>query len=130
MCSSDLQRLGSIEILVNGEVAQRLAPANTAQANGSFASAFSAEVEFTSSSWLVVRCFEERAGGRFRFAHTAPWWFEIAGRPLRPKREHVNWFVARVEEEVRLNTGVIPDEGLAEFKAALATWKEIQARAE
>ena len=86
-------------------------------------------MEFTQSSWLAVRCFEERANGRFRFAHTAPWWFEIEGRPLRPKREHVDWFVARVEEEIRRNTGVIPDAGLEEFKAALAAWKEIQARA-
>lgn len=123
------QRLGALEILVNGEVVQRVVPANQAQANGSFVSAFSAEVEFTQSSWLAVRCFEARANGRFRFAHTAPWWFEIEGRPLRPLREQVDWFVARVEEEIRRNTGVIPDAGLAEFKAALAAWKEIQARA-
>ena len=124
------QRLASLEILLNGDVVQRLTPANQPQPNGSFTSAFTADVEFTGSSWIAVRCFEDRPGGRFRFAHTAPWWFEIEGRPLRPKREHVDWFVARTEEEIRRNTGVIPDEGLAEFHAALAAWKKIQATAQ
>lgn len=124
------QRLATLEILLNGEVVQRLTPANQPQPNGSFTSAFSADVEFTGSSWLAVRCFENRPGDRFRFAHTAPWWFEIEGRPLRPKREHVDWFVARTEEEIRRNTGVIPAEGLTEFQAALAAWKKIQASAQ
>ena len=124
------QRLASLEILLNGEVVHRVTPANQPQPSGAFTSAFTADVEFTGSCWLAVRCFENRPGDRFRFAHTAPWWFEIEGRPLRPNREHVDWFVARTEEEIRRNTGVIPAEGLAEFHAALAAWKKIQATAQ
>lgn len=124
------QRLTRIEILRNGEVVHQIAPGNQVQTNGSFTSAFSAEVEFTSSAWIAVRCFEDRPGNRFRFAHTAPWWFEVEGRPLRPRREQVDWFVTRVEEEIRRNTGVIPPEGLAEFQSALAAWKKIQAAAQ
>ncbi len=81
------------------------------------------------SGWVAVRCFYKATDGRIRFAHTAPWWVEIEGKPLRPRREQADWFVQRTEEEIARNTGVLPAEALAEFHEALAAWKKIQATA-
>ena len=86
-------------------------------------------VWFSESGWLAIRCFEKQPDGRVRFAHTAPWWVEIEGKPLRPRREQADWFVQRTEEEIARNTGVLPAEALAEFHEALTAWKKIQATA-
>ena len=87
------------------------------------------ELELTESGWVAMRCFQTQPDGRVRFAHTAPWWVEIEGQPLRPRREQADWFVQRTEEEIARNTGVLPAEALAEFHEALAAWKKIQATA-
>ena len=87
------------------------------------------KLELTESGWVAVRCFQKQPDGRLRFAHTAPWWVEIEGQPLRPRREQADWFVQRTEEEIARNTGVLPAEALAEFHEALAAWKKIQATA-
>jgi len=79
------------------------------------------------SGWVAL-LVEELCTGRF-FAHTAPWWVEIEGKPLRPKREQADWFVQRTEEEIARNTPVLTKEQLAEFHEALAAWKKIQATA-
>ena len=81
------------------------------------------------SGWAAVRCIAKGTDGRIRFAHTAPWWVEIEGKPLRPRREQADWFVQRTEEEIARNTGVLSAEQLAEFHEALAAWKKIQATA-
>lgn len=86
-------------------------------------------VEMTESGWLAIRCIQTLPDGRVRFAHTAPWWVEIEGKPLRPRREQADWFVQRTEEEIARNTGVLSAAQLAEFHEALAVWKKIQATA-
>lgn len=85
--------------------------------------------ELKESGWVAARCFKTQPDGRVRFAHTAPWWVEIEGKPLRPRREQADWFVQRTEEEIARNTGVLPAEALAEFHEALAAWKKIQVNA-
>ncbi|MEQ2005775.1 MAG: CehA/McbA family metallohydrolase [Limisphaerales bacterium] len=87
------------------------------------------DLEIQESGWVAVRCFVRLPDGRLRFAHTAPWWVEIEGKPLRPRREQADWFVQRTEEEIARNTGVLSTEQLAEFHEALAAWKKIQATA-
>jgi hypothetical protein len=86
-------------------------------------------LELTESGWVAIRCFQTQPDGRVRFAHTAPWWVEIEGKPLRPRREQADWFVQRTEEEIARNTGVLSKEQLDEFHEALAAWKKIQATA-
>jgi hypothetical protein len=87
------------------------------------------ELEVRESGWVAARCSVKLPDGRLRFAHTAPWWVEIEGKPLRPRREQADWFVQRTEEEIARNTGVLSAAQLAEFHEALAAWKKIQATA-
>lgn len=118
-----------IEIVHNGAIVRGLTVTSDCgfnpQANMSFATV---EIDFDTSGWVCARFFEE-VDGRLRFAHTAPWWVEIEGKPLRPRREQADWFVQRTEEEIARNTGVLSAEQLAEFHEALAAWKKIQATA-
>ncbi|MBI3877590.1 MAG: hypothetical protein HY300_16795 [Verrucomicrobia bacterium] len=118
------------ELVQNGEVVWTLKNYTDSGQRSAPEGVFSDNGIVTDTSWFAFRCFEERPDGRVRFAHTAPWWVEIEGKPLRPKREQVEWFVKRTEEEIARNTGVIPDEGLGEFKESLAAWQKILADAQ
>lgn len=117
--------LNPVEVIVNGERKMTMWWFNRQLHQG----IGSVEIEMENSGWVALRCFQKQPDGRVRFAHTAPWWVEIEGKPLRPRREQADWFVQRTEEEIARNTGVLPAEALAEFHEALAAWKKIQATA-
>ncbi len=148
------QALTSVEVIVNGKLAERVLYWPTLNWSGEIETPklgdacdalwrpfgrdrFStgihrplpkARVLMKESGWVALRCFAV-TDGHVRFAHTAPWWVEIEGKPLRPRREQADWFVQRTEEEIARNTGVLSAEQLAEFHEALAAWKKIQANA-
>lgn len=120
-----------LELVRDGQVVDGVKPEFYCDLDptGTFGGYLSAEVEFTDSGWIAVRYSEPSSNGGTRFAHTAPWWVEIEGKPLRPRREQADWFVQRTEEEITRNTGVLSAEQLAEFHEARAAWKKIQANA-
>jgi hypothetical protein len=60
---------GPDEIVVNGEIVRMQKAVNRKAAEGGFESDLDEAIEIDGSSWLVVRCFEERADRRVRFAH-------------------------------------------------------------
>lgn len=120
-----------VQLVRNGEVIEvdDLTPRTNPDDGTTRMAFFNRELEMEESGWVAVRTFVEMPDGRTRFAHTAPWWVEIEGQPLRPRREQADWFVQRTEEEIARNTGVLPAAALAEFHEALAAWKKIQATA-
>ncbi len=111
------------EVLLNGEVVTQ------SKSGGGTKGGAMSYLELDQSGWIAVRQFVKQPDGRLRFAHSAPWWVEIEGKPLWPRREQADWFVQRTEEEIARNTGVLSAEQLAEFHEALAAWKKIQATA-
>ena len=121
-----------VEVLVNGVAVtnrwQGLVEGKEKGVRKTGGGPFDFQVSIETSGWVAIRC-EEMCSGRLRFAHTAPWWVEIEGKPLRPRREQADWFVQRTEEEIARNTGVLSAEQLAEFHEALAAWKKIQTTA-
>lgn len=120
----------TVDLVQNGMVVRDSVTAPQTRLMGQpFKSGFELEIEPKESGWFALRFEELLPAGRLRFAHTAPWWVEIEGKPLRPKREQADWFVQRTEEEIARNTGVLSAEQLAEFHEALAAWKKIQATA-
>src|SRR6185295_6316142 len=90
---------------------------------------FRETVELTGSSWLAVRCWEPRDGGRIRFAHTAPWFFDVTGAPLRPRREDVEMLIRPVKQELERSSAVLPPEAVAEYRKALEVYEDIARRA-
>jgi hypothetical protein len=87
-------------------------------------------VEVRESTWLAVRCYETFPGGRERFAHSAPVLIEVEGKALRPKKAEVEYLISRVKTEIERNTGVLPQEALAEFREAHAKYEDIAKRAQ
>jgi hypothetical protein len=117
--------LGRIEVVVNGEVAQRIRPANRKTGAGGYESVLDARLKVGGSSWLAVRCYEERPDRRVRFAHTAPWHVEVKGRPLRPRKAEVEYLVKRVEDQLKRGAGVLPEAALAEYRQGLPAYREL-----
>src|SRR6516225_12269143 len=100
--------LDRIEIITNGVVAQKLKPANHRTAVGAFESPLDAKIPIDRSSWIAVRCFEDRADKRVRFAHTGPCHVEVTGKPLRPRREEVEYLLKRVEDQITRSADELP----------------------
>jgi hypothetical protein len=117
--------LSRIELVVNGEVVERIKPTNRKTDAGGYESVLDARPTLDGSSWLAVRCYEERADGRVRFAHTAPWHVEVAGQPLRPRKQEIEVLVKRVEEQLKRSGDVLPEAALAEYREGLRAFQEL-----
>lgn len=120
--------LSFLEVIQNGEPVRLLRPQNRRTPAGAFESDLEGGVTFETSGWLAVRCWEDRPGGRVRFAHTAPWHVEIAGKPpLAPQtdRDHL---VKRLRDEIERCRDVFPPEAIAEYERGLAIYENIPVR--
>jgi hypothetical protein len=121
--------VNAVEIILNGEVAHRSIPTPRKNRDGAHETKFHQAIELTGSSWIAVRCWEPRAGGRIRFAHTAPWFFDVPGAPLSPRREKIDFLIRRVREQIERSSGVLPAEAMAEYQKALAIYEDIALQA-
>jgi hypothetical protein len=92
---------------------------------GGYESQLQARLRVDGSSWLAVRCYEQRPDGRLRFAHTAPWHVEVDGKPLRPRKTEVEYLVTRVEEQLKRSAGVLLEAALSEYREGLRGYKEL-----
>jgi hypothetical protein len=118
-------RLSRIEVIVNGEVSERIKPANHKTEAGGYETNLEAHLKVDGSSWLAVRCYEEHSNARVRFAHTAPWHIEVPCKPLRPRKAEVEYLVKRVEEQLHRSAGVLPEAALAEYRQGLRVYQEL-----
>jgi hypothetical protein len=117
--------LDRIEVVVNGEVARVITPLNRRTTTGALEVRINEELAVNQSGWLAVRCFDTRADGRVRFAHTGPFHFDVPGKPLRPRREEVAFLLRRVEDQIARSKEVLPPAALAEYQKAKAIYEEI-----
>jgi hypothetical protein len=120
--------LAMAEMLVNGVIVATVMSQNQKAENGRYRTAFSLPLSMPESGWVVMRCLEDRPDGRVRFAHTAPWWVDIAGRPLLPRREEVDYLVRRMDEDIARGRGVLSPEALAEYDRAREQFAAIEPR--
>jgi len=84
--------LDRCEIIRDGEIVFTAKPkliGNTAS--------IEVNVPFEESGWCAARCFEDIADN-VRFAHTAPVFVEMAGKPFRPKRSAAEYFLKKTDE--------------------------------
>jgi hypothetical protein len=124
-----IRPLRAIEIIVNGEVVKQLQASNKATEAGSHASVFEAQIKIDGTSWIAVRAFEERPWRRVRFAHSSPVHVAVPGSPLRPRRHEIDYFVQRMQEELKRNEGVLRPNELDEYRQALAVYQKIAEQA-
>jgi hypothetical protein len=117
--------LQRIEIIMNGKVARAVKPRNRKTDQGAFESLIDESMEVQDSSWIAVRCFEDRPDKRVRFAHSSPFFIDVPGRPLRPRSEEVQFLIERVEAQIARSVGVIPEAALEEYREALRIYQGI-----
>ncbi len=110
--------LREVEIVVNGEVVKRL------KAGGKAEVAIDEKLTVEGSAWIAVRCFE--ASERVRFAHSAPVFVDVAGKPLRPRQAEVDYLVRRVEEQLQRSRTVLPAEAIREYEEALKEYRGLR----
>lgn len=118
------QPLENLELVVNGQVAQQFRPDNTPRPLGGFQTSVTTSFRPTTTGWVAWRCFEQRPQGRFRFAHTAPWYFQVPDQPLRPRREEAEWLVQRVKEEIQRSEKVAPASLIEDYRRALQFYEQ------
>jgi hypothetical protein len=119
------QPVKNIELLRNCDVIERLEMKSNQNAEGAFEADIGKEVSIQGTSWLAVRCWEERPGGRIRFAHTAPVWFDELDAPLRPKKREVEWLLQRTRDEIARSQALLPPKALGEYREALAAYEAL-----
>jgi len=113
--------ISGIDVVVNG-LATPVAPdliANEKSPGNAFRSQIRVAPVIVTSSWIAVRCFERRPDGRLAWAHSAPAYVDIPGKPLRPGRLEVEFLLRRAEDELARNREILAPEALAEYNQAV-----------
>lgn len=118
----------AIEIVVNGDLAKRFEAAGSPSKDGSYRTDFDLTQDLQSSAWIIARCFTQLPNGRERFAHSAPFYVEIPGRPIRPKQAELDFLIQRMQQEITRNKSLLPPAALQEFHEALAFYQNLTPR--
>lgn len=121
--------LERIEIVMNGEVLSNAKPLNRKNAAGAYESPIEGKAAFDESGWLIVRCYEDRADKRVRFAHTSPFHVDVPGKPVRPRRAEIDFLIKRVTDEIGRSAMILPPAAIEEYREALGIYQEIAKRA-
>jgi hypothetical protein len=123
------QPLERIDIVLNGQVTRTLKPANRRRPAGGYESPIDEKLSVDSSSWIAVRCFEDRPDKRPRFAHSSPFHITVPGKPLRPRAVEVDYLIKRVEEQITRSAAVLPAAAVDEYREALRVYQELRKNA-
>lgn len=116
-----------VEIIQNGVVQQRV-KSTAKPIDGVYTQVFGLSAAGAVSSWWAVRVFARTAEGRIRFAHSAPFFVDVAGKPQKPKRHEVEYLLQRVEDEIERHDGVLSVEAVDEFREAARFYRELLSR--
>ncbi len=112
------QPIDRVEIIHNGRVEKRIKHEGCPRDKGGFDTVFQATLEPKNSGWYAVRVVEADPQARVRFAHTAPWFVEVAGKPLKPGTQQLNHILKTIDREIARNKEVLSKDALAEFEEA------------
>lgn len=123
-----MRPIQSIEYIVNGQVVRTAEAANLKKIDGTFSNRTRNALPISGSSWVAIRVFEENGGRKNLFAHSSPVFIEIPDKPLRPRREEIDYLIGRVKEEIARNERVLSEPALQEYRDALRIYEEIARR--
>jgi hypothetical protein len=122
------EEIESVEIIKNGEIAERLAPSSKRSDAGGFQTTVQAEIPVNGTCWVALRCFQkmgaDMASDKQLFAHTNPVFVDIADSPLQPRRRDVEYFIDRMNAELARNENLLTEEQLAEYRQAKTIYEE------
>jgi len=75
---------------------------------------------------VALRAIRQSESGRVQFAHTAPWFVDIRGTQLLPKRVQIDFLIQRMKDELARNQEVLEDDSLDEFRQALEVYETLR----
>lgn len=122
----------AVEVIVNGDIVETLRPATTRNAEGAWESDIAwprpAALKAAGTHWIALRAWEQR-GSRWRFAHSAPHWTEVAGKPLKPRKREIEYLLQRAKDSLATSEKLLSPAARAEYEAAIRRYQEIAATA-
>lgn len=113
------------ELLFNGQVQQTYQPESKAVQQGGWFWKGNGKLTIPESGWVVMRAWSDQPDGRKRFAHTGAWYFEVAGRSIRPPRSQVEYLLEQLESSMQRQRDVLPPEAFAEFEQARDVYRSL-----
>lgn len=117
-----------VQWIVNGEIRKQplLAASPTSGARVEFK--LEKEFNFDETSWVAVRVWQRTSDGRLQFAHSAPQWFEVAGKPIRPTEAQQQFLIRRMEQELQRSQSLLLPNARAEYEEALKLYRGLNSR--
>jgi hypothetical protein len=122
--------LESVEWVINGVVQPAILKSNISNQDGCVRLESSIESTFRSTSWVALRAWQKSADGRWRFAHSAPVWFDVPDQPIRPTINQQQYLLHRVEQEFERSRAMLPEDALDEYKTAIQHYRELSKKPE
>ena len=116
-----------VEFVLNGEVASQFSFRNISAESRTERVVLSDRLELKGSGWVAARCWSRLADGRVRFAHTAPFYFDVPGEVPRPTQREADFLVTRTREEIDRSRGVLPAAALSEYEESLRFYERMKA---
>ena len=113
------------ELVVNGVPETLLRVSNERTESGAYRSVIETSVAPRRTGWFAVRFWEDRPRGRVRFAHSAPWYVSVDGKPPAVRHDERAYLVRRMRNEIQRSRGVVSDAGLREYESALEFYRQL-----
>lgn len=118
------------ELLVNGRPEILLRPQNTPLDNGSFRTELNVIAKPTRSGWFAVRFWQPTADGQSRFVHSAPWYVDVGGQPVRPAIHEKRYLIERMQGEIVRSKDVVSEPAMQEYVRALQYYQSLPVQEE
>ena len=113
----------SVEWVINGVAQPATLKSNVSNSDGTVRLETAIESKFRSTTWVALRAWQKSENGRWRFAHSAPQWFDVPNQPIRPTDAQQKFLLSRVEQELARSKTLLPEEALNEYHAALSHYR-------
>lgn len=113
------------ELLVNGVPQELLRPQNAKDPRGAHRSQIKLSFEPKRSGWFAIRFWESSDDGQVRFAHSAPWYVEVDGDPVRVPAQDQEYLAERMRQEMSRSAGIVKAEAMDEYRQAWEFYQEL-----
>jgi hypothetical protein len=117
--------IDSAEWIVNGRIERLSTAAQQMQPDGSVLATWTRDAQFEETTWLAARVWQKTATGRVRFAHSAPIWWEVPGKPIRISGQEQAFLIRRMEAELHRSRERLSQEVIKEYEQALEHYRRL-----
>lgn len=121
-----------VQWIVNGAIDKQVIPAISPKFQENVQATFELnldkEFNFAETSWVAVRVWQRTKDGRLQFAHSAPEWFEVEGKPIRPSEAQQQFLIRRMEQENQRSQAILSKDAQTEYAEALEQYRQLKSK--